>query len=86
MAAQASHNKKFTPPSVEEVTAYCMERQNGIDPEQFVDYYTARGWDLSKGRKMKDWKAAVRTWEKNEKDSPKPSEAEPVRVYANLRT
>ena len=85
LAPQATHNKKFTPPSVEEVTAYCRERHNGIDPEQFVDYYTARGWDLSKGRKMKDWKAAVRTWEKNEKDNPSPSETEPVRVYANLR-
>lgn len=86
LAPQATHNKKFTPPSVEEVTAYCRERHNGIDPEHFIDYYTARGWDLSKGRKMKDWKAAVRTWEKNEKDNSSPSETEPVRVYANLRT
>lgn len=57
---------RFTPPTVEEVRAYCLDRNNGIDPETFVDYYTARGWELSKGRKLKDWKAAVRTWEKNE--------------------
>ena len=55
---------KFSPPTVGEVKAYCLERQNGIDAERFVDYYTAHGWQVGKS-KMKDWKAAVRTWEKN---------------------
>ena len=85
----AAPNKKFTPPSVEEVTSYCKERQNGIDPEQFIDYYEARGWDLAKGRKMKDWKAAVRTWERNGNNSSQPycpPTAETVRIYSNLRT
>lgn len=60
--------KKFTPPSVEEVKAYCLERNNGINPNKFVDHYLARGWKVGKSP-MKDWKAAVRTWEK---DSPIP--------------
>ena len=57
--------KRFTPPTVEEVAAYCKERGNGIDPEYFVDYQTARNWVLSNGKKMQDWKATIRTWEKN---------------------
>ena len=58
--------KRFVPPSVEEVTAYCQERKNGIDPQNFIDHYQARGW-IPKGytQQMKDWKATVRTWEKN---------------------
>ena len=43
--------------------AYCEERRNGIDPQRFVDYYTANGWVQGKGKPIKDWKAAVRTWE-----------------------
>lgn len=58
--------KRFTPPSVEDVRSYCIERKNGIDPQAFVDYYSARGWKLGK-ETMKDWKAAVRTWENRRK-------------------
>ena len=54
----------FVPPTVEEVRAYCEERENGIDAARFVDYYAARGWMVGK-TKMKDWRAAVRTWERN---------------------
>ena len=57
--------KRFSPPTVEEVRAYCYERGNGVDPQRFVDYYTSNGWMVGKN-KMKDWKAAVRTWEKKE--------------------
>ena len=57
--------KRFVPPSVDEVKAYCKERKNHVDPEQFVDFYTAKGWKVGKNG-MKDWKAAVRTWERNE--------------------
>ena len=53
---------RFSPPPVEEVREYCKERGNGIDPQRFVDYYTANGWMAGKV-KMKDWKAAVRNWE-----------------------
>lgn len=56
----------FTPPSVEDVRAYCSDRGNDIDPETFVDFYQSRGWLIGKN-KMKDWKAAVRTWEKRQK-------------------
>ena len=55
----------FAPPTLEEVTAYCSERNNNIDAQYFLDYYTARGWELTNGRKVKDWKACVRTWEQN---------------------
>lgn len=60
--------KRFVPPTIEEVKAYCQERQNGVDAERFIDYYTANGWQVGKN-KMKDWKAAVRTWEKRSFDS-----------------
>ncbi len=56
--------KRFVPPTLEEVKAYCQERQNGVDAERFIDYYTSNGWLVGKN-KMKDWKAAVRTWERN---------------------
>jgi predicted phage replisome organizer len=54
---------RFIPPSLEDASTYCQERNNGIDPQHFIDYYSARGWKLGK-EKMKDWKAAIRTWEK----------------------
>ena len=57
-------SKRFVKPTVEEVRAYCQERQNGVNPEKFVDYYDSNGWKVGKNP-MKDWKAAVRTWEKN---------------------
>lgn len=55
--------KRFVPPSSEEVRKYCAERENGINADNFIDYYTANGWMVGKN-KMKDWRAAVRTWEK----------------------
>ena len=60
---------RFVPPDVSEVVAYCSERKNGIDPAAFIDYYTTRGWRLNGGQTMKDWKAAVRTWERRDKSS-----------------
>lgn len=61
--------KKFEPPAVEEVQAYCHERGNSIDAQRFVDFYTANGWVQGKGKPIKDWKAVVRTWERNEKSN-----------------
>lgn len=63
----------FTPPTLEEVAAYCKERNNGIDAQAFIDFYTSKGWMIGKN-KMKDWKAAVRTWER--RGSPKGSKIE----------
>ena len=56
--------KRFVPPTLEEVQEYCYERNNGVDAQRFIDYYTSNGWQVGKN-KMKDWKAAVRTWERN---------------------
>lgn len=56
--------KAFSAPTIDEVRAYCRERNNDVDAERFVDYYAARGWMLKNGIKVKDWKACVRTWEK----------------------
>lgn len=63
-----NNNKKrvFIPPTLEEVTEYCKERNNGIDPQYFMDYQTARNWTLSNGKKMADWRATIRTWERND--------------------
>lgn len=54
---------RFSPPSVEEVRAYCESRKNNIDPESFINFYESKGWMVGK-TKMKDWKASVRTWER----------------------
>lgn len=58
--------KRFIPPSVEEVEQYCLERSNNIDAQSFIDFYESKGWMIGKN-KMKDWKAAVRTWERSRK-------------------
>ena len=59
---------RFIPPKPEEVKAYCLQRRNGIDPEAFLDFYAANGWTQGKGKPIRDWQAAVRTWERREKD------------------
>ena len=66
-------NRKFSVPTIEEVKAYCTERNNRVNAEQFVSFYEAKGWKIG-NQQMKDWKAAVRTWEQREK--PKRSFAE----------
>ena len=59
--------KRFTPPTLEEVSAYCAERRNRISPQHFIDFYSANGWMVGRNR-MKDWRAAVRNWETREKE------------------
>lgn len=59
-----NRGKSFVPPSVDEVRVYCSERNNKVDAQAFVDFYSSKGWMIGKN-KMKDWKAAVRTWEKS---------------------
>lgn len=63
--------RRFTPPTLQEVREYCLERKNKVDPEQFIDFYSSKGWKVG-SQPMKDWKAAVRTWEK--RDSTRQSE------------
>ena len=60
---------KFQKPSLDEVRLYCQERNNQVDPERFFNFYESKGWVVGKSP-MKDWKAAVRTWEKREKEIP----------------
>lgn len=61
--------KRFVKPTVEEVNQYCIERNNCVNAEQFFDYYESNGWKVGKNA-MKDWKACVRTWERNGYDKP----------------
>ena len=63
-------------PSLEEVRAYCLERNNGINPESFIDYYTANGWKVGRNP-MRDWRAAVRQWEQRRKEAPAPQAPRP---------
>ena len=60
--------KRFVPPSVDEVRAYCMEQGSSIDPQTFVDFYAGKDWMVGK-TKMVDWKACVRTWESRERNA-----------------
>lgn len=56
---------RFVPPSYEQVSSYCQERGNNVDAQRFLDFYQSKGWMVGKN-KMKDWKAAVRNWERRE--------------------
>lgn len=64
--------KRFTPPTYEQVSTYCKERKNTVDAERFLDFYESKGWMVGKN-KMKDWKAAVRNWERSSKQETKPA-------------
>lgn len=59
---------RFVKPSVDEIRAYCIERNNNIDAEAFINFYESKGWKIGKNA-MKDWKAAVRTWEAKNKSA-----------------
>ena len=61
----------FVKPSLEDIRAYCKERGNSVDPETFYDFYQSKGWKVG-NQPMKDWKAAVRTWEKPRGNSQQP--------------
>lgn len=63
-----SKNKNFTPPTLQEVSDYCQERKNSVNPEKWIAHYQSNGWKVGKNS-MKDWKAAVRTWENNSFES-----------------
>ena len=56
---------RFEIPSLKDIKAYCIERRNKVNADQFHDHYTANGWIQGKGKPIRDWKAAVRTWERN---------------------
>lgn len=69
-AEKKTKRTRFIKPSVDEIAAYCRERNNMIDPEHFFDHYESNGWKVGKVA-MKDWKAAVRQWERNDYGSGK---------------
>ena len=64
-ADQPATRPRFVKPTLEELTAYCKERGNRVNPERFLDYYNSNGWKVGRNP-MKDWKATVRNWEKND--------------------
>jgi len=65
----SNKKERFKKPNIDEVKDYCLERNNNIDAEAFIDFYESKGWMVGK-HPMKSWKACVRTWERREKDKP----------------
>ena len=63
--ARAPSSRRFTPPTVDEVAAYCRERGNAVDAQRFVDFYASKGWKVGSSG-MRDWHAAVRNWERQD--------------------
>lgn len=82
-AQQHTPSKKFTKPTLQEVQQYCASRRNNIDASKFIDHYDSVGWKIGK-TPMKDWKAAVRMWERNEQSNnpsqPQRREGRPINV------
>lgn len=67
---KAAATETFKRPTLEEVKEYCEEKKSSVDPQAFFDYYSKVGWVYGKNKlPIKDWKACVRTWERNNKDS-----------------
>lgn len=78
--------KRFEKPTLSQITQYCLERNNNVNAEQFYDYYESNGWKVGKNS-MKDWKAAVRTWERSEYRKPnskKHSKEDAINVVKEL--
>ena len=78
--------KRFEKPTLSQITQYCLERNNNVNAEQFYDYYESNGWKVGKNS-MKDWKAAVRTWERSEYRKPnskKNSKEDAINVVKEL--
>ena len=61
-----TNRKRFSPPAIDEIKNYCSERNNSVDSSRFYDFYESKGWMVGKNT-MRDWKAAVRNWERSEK-------------------
>lgn len=77
--SKVNKNNKFIPPTIEEVIKYCQERKNKVDPQRFIDFYSAKGWMIGRN-KMKDWRAAIRTWEQREPEQIKPGGRTPAKI------
>lgn len=75
---------KFVRPTLDEVAAYCKERKNDVDPEKWMNHYESNGWKVGKNP-MKNWQAAVRTWERNQKPYPKGDEQAPPTKFKDAK-
>jgi len=75
----------FITPTIDEVTVYCKERANNVDPEKWVDFYQAKNWMIGRN-KMKDWKAAVRTWERQDNNYGRQQIPVQKKIATNLLT
>lgn len=74
----------FSKPTLEEISVYCKGRKNSVDPQRFLDHYTSNGWRVGKNP-MRDWQAAVRTWERAGTQQPHQSPpAQPIKKYRDL--
>lgn len=78
-------NVRFLPPSLDEVKKYILEKGFSVDAENFVNFYESKGWFVGKN-KMKNWKAAVATWEKREKEQPKKQQKPNIVNHDNRKT
>lgn len=74
---EGAGRKPFVKPTLEEVTQYCQERNKGVNPNKWLSYYEANGWKVGKNP-MKDWKAAVRTWEPDKPKQPETKQSAPI--------
>ena len=85
-ASTTTKRKRFEKPTLSEIEQYCIERNNNVNAEHFFDYYESNGWKVGKNS-MKDWKAAVRTWERSEYRKPnfkKNSKEDAINVVKEL--
>lgn len=80
MDKERKRGTRFAPPTVDDVRAYCTERGNGVDPQRFVDFYQSKGWKVGNNT-MRDWKAAVRTWEQRDAAPKKAEDDTEIRQY-----
>ncbi len=76
-------SNRFIPPTLEEVKAYCLERKNNVDAQKFIDHYTTANWYRGK-TKIKDWKACIRTWEQNNKQTANTSTTKPNKFHNEM--
>lgn len=85
---ESRKRKRFTPPTLEEVAAYCKERHNNVDPQKFFDYYSEGEWKDAKGNPVRSWKQKVLTWERENgnprpKNDPRAAQNYSQRTYSN---
>jgi hypothetical protein len=86
---EARPKSKFTPPSLDQVTAYCAEKKYSFDPEDFIAYYGSQNWKKSNGQRVSSWQLCCRTFENNQQKSGKQSHNGPqgpaeARLHRNL--